>query len=295
MQPNHLLVVDGNNLMHRSHHALGRSGLTRSDGEPVWATHGMLVTLAKAVRVTGADRVVVALDAPGGCPARRAQLPSYKANRSATVSTLAVQLYELPMLLDAAGLSGGCFPGWEADDVMASLARWSSDQGGRCSVLTSDRDAYQLLSPSVEVLKPDLELFDEAALLQRHGLSPYQYLEMAAIRGEPGDNIDGVPGVGEKTAVKLLQAAGNVDTLLAEPQRFRSFSARGVDAIVDHADLVRRNISVATLRHDLPVDIFAERGSVPKDLDRLRDTLAKAGVPAAGRALADSFSSRPSS
>jgi DNA polymerase-1 len=292
MKSEHLLVVDGNNLMHRSHHALAGTGLTRVDGEPVWATHGMLMTLAKAVRATGADRVVVALDAPGGCPARRSLLPGYKANRSATVSTLAVQLYELPMLLEAAGLSAGVFPGWEADDVMASLARWSTEAGMTCSVLTSDRDAYQLLSPTVQVRKPNLELFDEQALLAKHGVTPAQYLQLAALRGEPGDNIDGVPGVGEKTAVKLLQAATDIETLIADPERFRAVSPRGVSAVVEHAERVRRNMLVATLRRDLPVDLFAERGVLAGDLERLRETLSKVGVPAAGRALAEAFTAR---
>lgn len=291
MSGGHLLVVDGNNLMHRSHHALGRSGLTRSDGEPVWATHGMLITLARALREVGADRVVVALDAPGGCPTRRAQLPGYKANRTATVSGLALQLFELPMLLEAAGLSAGMFPGWEADDVMASSARWAVENGGRCTVLTSDRDAYQLLSSDVTIRKPDLEPFDVTSLRDKHGVTPGQYLEMAAIRGEPGDNIDGVPGVGEKTAVKLLQAAGSFESLVADAELFRPLSPRGVDAIVAHADLVRRNISVATLRQDLPVGLFAERGGTPTDLDRLRDTFSRAGVPAAGRALAEAYTS----
>ncbi len=275
--------------MHRSHHALGRSGLTRGDGEPIWATHGMLVTLAKAVRELRPDRVVVALDAPGGCPARRVLLPEYKGNRVVTVSTLAVQLYELPLVLDAAGLSAGIFPGWEADDVMASLARWSTDNGSLCTVLTSDRDAYQLLSDRVTVRKPDMELFDVDALLLKHGVTPRQYLEVAALRGEPGDNISGVPGVGEKTAVKLIQAAGDLATLLADPDRYRPISARGVDLVLAHADVALRNIGVATLRNDLPVDLFAERGRIPEDLDRLRDTLSKVGVPAAGRTLADAL------
>ena len=249
----------------------------------------MLMTLARAVRESGAGCVVVALDAPGGCPARRVLLPGYKANRVSTVSTLAVQLYELPMILDSAGISAGMFPGWEADDVMASMSRWSTENGGFCTVLTSDRDAYQLLSDSVVVLKPDMTVFDLASLREKHGVSPSQYLEMAAIRGEPGDNIDGVPGVGEKTAVKLLNASGDLDTLVREPERFRHLGARAVDAVVDHQELVRRNIDVATLRRDLPVELFAERGGSTVDISRVEETLSRAGVPAAGRSLAEAL------
>jgi DNA polymerase-1 len=131
--------------------------------------------------------------------------------------------------------------------------------------------------------------FDLTSLRDKHGVSPSQYLEMAAIRGEPGDNIDGVPGVGEKTAVKLLTASGDLDTLVGEPERFRHLGARAVDAVVAHQELVRRNIEVATLRSDLPVGLFAERGGSTVDISRMEETLARAGVPAAGRSLAEAL------
>jgi len=282
-----VVVVDSNNIMHRAHHALSRSGLSRGDGQPVWALHGAATTIAKVIDRTRPQALVVAVDAPGGCAYRRSVHPGYKANRGAPAGELLPQLAEFPLLLHTAGLSVGMFSGWEADDIMASVASWAEGSGWRCQVVTSDRDAYQLLSGAVTVRKPDLESFDEESLRVKHGVSPRQYLELAAMRGEPGDNIDGVPGVGEKTAAKLLQAAGSVDEILRNPEQWRPVSARGVDAILQHRKIVERNLKVAELRKDLPVELFVDRGRLPVSSADLADAFSRAGLPAAARSLVE--------
>jgi 5'-3' exonuclease len=282
-----VVVIDSNNIMHRAHHALSRSGLSRGDGQPVWAMHGAATTIAKVIDRTQPQALVVAVDAPGGCAYRRGIHPAYKANRGAPAGELLPQLAEFPLLLHTAGLSVGMYSGWEADDIMASVAYWAETNGWRCQVITSDRDAYQLLSNSVTVRKPDLEPFEMQDLLVKHGVSPRQYLELAAMRGEPGDNIDGVPGVGEKTAAKLLQAAGSIDEILRNPERWHSVSPRGVDAVVQHRDIVTRNLKVAELRKDLPVDLFVKRGHLPVSSADLADAFNRAGLPAAARSLSD--------
>ena len=282
-----VVVIDSNNIIHRAHHALSRSGLSREDGQPVWAMHGAATTIAKVIDRTRPQALVVAVDAPGGCSSRRVIHPAYKANRGAPAGELLPQLAEFPLLLHTAGLSVGMYNGWEADDIMASVAFWAETNGWRCQVVTSDRDAYQLLSESVTVRKPDLAPFDLQNLMDKHGVTPRQYLELAAMRGEPGDNIDGVPGVGEKTAAKLLRAAGSIEEILKNPGRWHSVSPRGVDAVVQHRELVSRNIKVAELRKDLPVDLFVKRGHLPISSVDLADAFNRAGLPAAARSLVD--------
>jgi 5'-3' exonuclease len=285
-----IVVVDSNNIMHRAHHALSRSGLSRPDGQPVWALHGAATTIAKVIERTRPQALVVAVDAPGGCPHRRTIHPGYKANRGAPAGDLLPQLAELPLLFHTAGLSVGMYAGWEADDIMASVADWSERSGWRCEIVTSDRDAYQLLSSTVRVRKPDLEIVDMDALMEKHGVTPRQYLELAALRGEPGDNIDGVPGVGEKTAQKILAAAGSVAAIFEDPDRWRSITPRGVDAVIASREVVERNLRVAELRRDLPVDIFAERGRLPVSSAAIADAFGRAGLPAAARSLTDAMS-----
>lgn len=282
-----VVVVDSNNIMHRAHHALSRSGLTRPDGQPVWALHGAATTIAKVIDRTRPQALVIAVDAPGGCAYRRGVHPAYKANRGAPAGDLLPQLAEFPLLLHTAGLSVGMYSGWEADDVMASVAHWAETSGWRCEVVTSDRDAYQLLSGNVRVRKPDLEPFDIDDLYAKHGVTPRQYLELAAMRGEPGDNIDGVPGVGEKTAAKILQAAGSISEVLKEPDRWRVASPRGVDAVVANQAIVERNLLVAELRKDLPVDLFVQRGHLPVSSADLADAFGRAGLTAAARSLVE--------
>lgn len=277
-----VVAIDGNNILHRSHHALSRSGLTREDGSPVWAIHGAVMTIAKIIQTCRPDCLIITMDSPGGSPARRKIHPEYKANRGAPAGNLLPQLFEFPLIMSNAGFSVASYSGWEADDLMASIANWSEDNSWRCEIITSDRDAYQLLSKTVIVRKPNLEIVNIDTLFEQYGVTPRQYLELAALRGEPGDNISGVPGVGIKTATKLIVGAGSIKALFDEPDRWSHLSPRGLSAVIENQYIIERNISIATLRRDLPVEIFIERGMLSSSPVDASIAFSKAGLRGAG-------------
>lgn len=281
-----VLVLDGTNLLHRSHHAMSGSGLTGRDGSPVWALHGLGVTLARLVEDTRPHRIVTALDTGGGCPARRLVAPEYKGTRKEPDRDLLKQLIAAPGLLGAARLGAATADGWEADDLMASAVTEATARGWASVVVSSDRDAYQLISDSCVVAKPDGTTWDEQALLTNIGVSPLGYRHLAAIRGEQSDNLTGVPGWGEKTAVKLLTMAADPRVVLesadALDQLTAIVGAKAAARFIEHAGAYRRNLEVGHLRTDLPIG--AALDSAP-DVDATYQSFHQAGLVAAAAKL----------
>lgn len=283
------LAIDGTNLLYRSHHALSRSDL-RHAGRPVWAVHGLLSSIARLTRTFKPDAVVVAFDSAGGCPARRQLQPAYKATRSAPEQDLAYQLDWAPRLLAVLGLGTWVLPGWEADDGVASAAAAFSAQGGQCVVVSSDRDVFQLSGSSVSVALPDGVVVSDDFTQAKYGVPVHQYVYLAALRGEPSDNLPGVPGVGVKTAAKLLRAFGTLEGVLdASDEQLRAVAGpRTTQALREHAATARLSFEVAQLRTDLPVDLQGAALSRldPVVVDRV---CRESGLPAAGAALAASL------
>ena len=279
-----VIVFDTTNLIHRSYHALTSTQMTRRDGSPVWALHGLGLTYAKFVDVGAPRAIVSALDGEGGCPFRRNLAPEYKQGRSKADDALKAQLKEAPALLSAAGLGATIVPGWEADDILASTARAANDRGWRTIIVTSDRDAYQLVDDRTLLIKPDGVVVDTQWLHDRLGVGADGYRHLAALRGEQSDNLTGVPGIGDKTAAKLLGVFPDVDAALADPDRLRStIGPSAAGKIVEHAAVYRRNLDVATLRADLPVDEALNHELVADDI---RSVFTSAGLPVAGNKLA---------
>lgn len=284
-EPYRVLAVDGTNLLYRSHHALGRSGLSHA-GRPIWAVHGTLLQIAKAVHNERPTHVLVALDMPGGCPSRRAAQPLYKANRTSPVPELASQLGWAPSALTQLGLQVCGIDNWEADDVLASAVTAAANRGWAATVVTSDRDAYQLLSEQVRVLTPDEKLVTVESLQTEKGLTPAQYANLAALRGEPSDNLPGVESVGAVTAAKLLARFGDLDRIFAATDR----ELREVVGVKTLANLrrdegtARTTAAVAQLRRDLPV---VEPTAIAEiDLHRCRHVGVEIGLPQASAKLA---------
>jgi 5'-3' exonuclease len=258
----------------------------------VWALHGFCTTLAKLVAMRSPSHVLVALDAAGGCPSRRALLPGYKAGRDAPRPDLSDQLTAMPLLLAEAGIAALAVSGWEADDVVASAAATATAAGGRCDIFTADRDVFQLLNSQVAVVRIDGTEFGPAHLAEKYGVSPAQYRELAAMRGEAADAIAGVPGVGEKTATKLLTAFGSFADALADPERLASVvGPRLATRLLDSAELVATNLEVAGLNQALTVDL--DVAALPFDGPRIAAALRRAHLPAAASALAAACGSNP--
>lgn len=284
-----ILVIDGGYATHRAYHALAASNLSKADGTPIWAVHGFFTSLAKLVAMRQPTHLLVALDAPGGCPARRELLPGYKSNRTAPKPDFAQQATELALVLAESGVPALAVPGWEADDIIASTVATGLASGASCEIFSADRDLFQTLTEAVRVVRLDGTTFGTAELFDRYGCTPAQYVELAAMRGEAADCIEGVPRVGEKTAFKILSNYQNFEAAVSPDSGLESVVSAKIAALVrEHADRVRNNVKVATLRRDIPVDLST--CALPLDPARVSAALRRIELPAAASAMRNACS-----
>ncbi len=264
-----LLALDGNSLTYRAFFALPTDMATAS-GQVTNAVYGftsMLTTLMKDQRPDG---VVVVFDRKEPT-FRHEAAPEYKAQREKQPDILYQQLEIVRELLDALGVATLDYQGFEGDDLIATIVDRCERDGNDVVIVTGDRDSYQLVhDPHVRVLYnkrgvSDYALYDEKGIFERTGVTPAQYVDYAALRGDPSDNLDGLPGVGEKTAAKLLNQYGSLQAIIAAAgEQTPKLKA----AIVEHADRVVRNSELMRLRRDVPIEIDY-RSYVPRpDLAR---------------------------
>lgn len=209
------MLIDGNSLTYRAFFALP-TDLATASGQVTNAIYGFASMLINLVKDHKPDGIVVAFDRPEPT-FRHDQLPSYKANREASPDILRQQMGLVRQLVGILGLETVEVPGFEADDLIATLAERAAASGDDALIVTGDRDSYQLVrDPHIRVLYnrrgvSDYALYDEAGIAERTGVTPAQYVAYAALRGDPSDNLPGVPGVGEKTAAKLITNYGGLD------------------------------------------------------------------------------------
>ena len=212
-----LMVIDGNSLMNRAFYGIRL--LSTKDGRFTNAIVGFLNMLDKLKKQAAPDGIAVAFDLHA--PTFRHKLyDEYKAGRHSMPEELRAQMPVIKELLPLMGCAVLSAEGYEADDILGTLAKAAVEQGGDCVLATGDRDAFQLIGPGVTVLlaatrqgQPETVVMDEAALREKYGLAPAQMIDLKALMGDASDHIPGVPGVGEKTALSLLQQFGDLDTL----------------------------------------------------------------------------------
>lgn len=286
------LAIDGTNLLHRGYHALAQTDMRTPQGNPVWAIHGLLTNVAKLAKGRRYDTLVIAFDTPGGCPSRKALNPEYKANRQRPNDDLRIQLDAAPKILAAAGLGVVTLAGWEADDLLASVAESCETAGHSCDIVSSDRDLYQLVTDRVHVLKPDGERYDAAAVTRKTGVTPARYPHLAAMRGEPGDNLAGIRGVGPVTATKLLTVHPDLDAAVAADDLEALVGKANAAKLRDGADIYRRNLEIGRLKRDLEVAEVLEAGKLPVDVTKIAKVLERHGLPVASRQLNDALAGR---
>jgi DNA polymerase-1 len=262
-----VLLVDGHHLAYRTFHAL--KGLTTSRGEPVQAVYGFAKSLLKALKEDG-DSVIVVFDAKA--PSfRHEAYEGYKAGRAPTPEDFPRQLALIKELVDLLGLARLEVPGYEADDVLASLAKKAEKKGYEVRILTADKDLYQLLSDRIHVLHPEGYLITPAWLWEKYGLRPDQWDDYRALTGDESDNLPGVKGIGEKTARKLLEEWGSLETLLKNLDRLKPAIR---EKILAHMDDLKLSWDLAKVRTDLPLEVdFAKRRE--PDRERLRAFLER--------------------
>ncbi len=267
-----LFLIDGNSLAYRAFFALPES-IGTSDGRPTNAIYGLASMLVKIIDEHHPAGVVVAWDA--GMSGREVTYDLYKAQRKPRPDLLREQWPQLMPLVEAFGYTNVRVEGWEADDVIASLAKQAREQGIDVMVVTGDRDAYQLVGPGVRVMSTsrgitETKVYDEAAVEERYGVPPERITDLMGLRGDTSDNIPGVPGIGEKTATQLLQRFGDLEGVLGSVEEISG--AKRKQNLVEHADDARMSKQLATLHYDVEtgVDLAAAMESEP-DRGALRD------------------------
>ncbi len=251
-----LMALDGNSLAYRAFFALPED-MTNASGQTTNAVYGFTTMLMTLLRDHKPDGVVVVFDRPE--PTFRHQaIPEYKAQRDKAPETLIQQLGMIRELLDVLGIKWLELSGFEGDDIIATMADRAEKAGHDIIVVTGDRDSYQLVrDPHVRVLYnkrgvSDYALYDEAGIFERTGVTPAQYADYAALRGDPSDNLLGIPGVGEKTAAKLMTQYGTIDAVIAAAE---SQTPKLKAGLLEHGERVKRNAEMMVLRRDVPVDV----------------------------------------
>ncbi len=251
-----LLLLDGNSLTYRAFFALPTDMATAS-GQVTNAVFGFTSMLINLLRDQRPDGVVVLFDRPEPT-FRHDAVPEYKAQREAAPDILRQQMGLVRQVVNALNIEVADLEGYEADDLIATLATRGRDLDLDVVIVTGDRDTYQLVEdPHVGVLYnrrgvSDYVLYDEAGIKEKTGVTPAEYTEYAALRGDPSDNLAGVPGVGEKTAAKLIVTYGGLDGIFANLDKQ---TPKLRESLAANEARVRKNAEVMVLRRDAPIDL----------------------------------------
>ena len=299
-----VLAVDGNAIVHRAFHSQAASGF-RMLGRPYWAVRGLLAQLVAAVDRVGPDVVVVGFDDPAAST-RRERWPHYKAQRGEKLDKLVEQLAAAAEALRELGVGVVVPAGLEADDVLASVARRAPEVGATTVVMTSDRDAFGLIDAHTRVLRiinggvEASPLITAERLVTLLGVRPEQYRDFAALRGDASDNLPGVPGIGPKTAARLLGALGSARAAFEDLAAVAAELGPGVAGRLAAEGARERwelNCQVMTMRHDLPVDLPVDTpgavGRLPLALDAVRTTYGFLELPATAATAASVLADLP--
>ncbi len=257
-----VMLLDGNSLAYRAFFALP-TDLATASGQVTNAVFGFTSMLINLLKDHRPDGIAVALDRPEPT-FRHEMVPDYKAGRAAAPDILRQQLGLVRQVVETLHIPIVEAVGFEADDVIATLATEGRDRGDDVIVVTGDRDAYQLVEdPHVKVLYnrrgvSDYVLYDEAGIQERTGVTPALYPQYAALRGDPSDNLPGVPGVGEKTAARLINTWGSLDEVFAHVDEN---TPKLRENLMAHEPQVRSNALATPLVRNLDLDV---------DLDELK-------------------------
>lgn len=252
-----LYLIDGHALAYRSYHALRHGGFATSKGENTNAVYGFSRTLLEVYEFHQPKYIAVAFDR--GLSAREEIYPDYKANRVKMPDDLASQFKRIHQIVDAFNIPRLTMDNMEADDILGTISRQAVEQGLDVHIATGDRDILQLLSPQVRVQLPKRgaadETLDVAAFRKKYSLEPNQLIDLKALMGDSSDNIPGVAGIGEKSAAKLMQEYGSLETIYEHLDEIGTRIRNRLTAGRDMAFLSQR---LATIMRDLDIELDLE-------------------------------------
>jgi DNA polymerase I len=273
-----LLLLDGHSLAYRAFFALPAENFATTTGQPTNAVYGFTAMLINVLRDEQPSHIAVAFDRSEPT-FRHEQYVEYKANRKETPTDFKGQLSLIFEVLDALGVPRLSLAGYEADDLIATLATQAFERDMDVLIVSGDRDVLQLVNDHVTVLMTrrgisDMTRFTPAAVEEKYGLTPVQYPDYAALRGDPSDNLPGIPGVGEKTAAKWVSEFGSLQNLVDKVDQVKG---RAGDNLRENLGNVMRNRQLTELTRNVPLDVApADLVPVPWSRDQIHqlfDTL----------------------
>ena len=266
-----LMLLDGNSLAYRAFYALPAENFKTKSGLTTNAVYGFTAMLINLMRDEAPTHIAAAFDVSRQT-FRSERFPEYKATRSATPDEFRGQIDITKEVLTAMGITALSEPGFEADDIIATLATQADAAGYRVLVVTGDRDALQLVNSDITVLYPikgvsTLTRYTPDAVVAKYGLTPEQYPDFAALRGDPSDNLPGIPGVGEKTAAKWIVEYGSLQGLVDNVDTVRG---KVGDSLRENLSTVLLNRDLTHLVRDVPLAQTPDTlGLLPWDRDKI--------------------------
>ena len=251
-----LLLIDGHSMAYRAFFALPVENFRSSKGQPTNAIYGFGSMLLNLIINEKPTHIAVAFDVSRKT-FRTEMFPEYKATRAATPDEFRSQLSYINELVDSLNIKRFAIEGFEADDILATLSTRAVAEGFEVLICTGDRDSFQLVTPKITVLYPKKGVTEMArmtpdAVYEKYGLTPVQYPDFAALRGDPSDNLPSVPGVGEKTATKWIADFGSLSKLI---ESVETIPGKVGESLRANVDVVLLNRDLTALRHDLEIDV----------------------------------------
>lgn len=274
--PKKVAVIDGNSLMHRAYHAI-QTPMSAPDGTPTNAVFGFMQMFCKFIETAEPDAVICAFDA-GKPEFRMEELPTYKAQRPHMDDELRVQFPVIEELLGAMGIPVVKVPGWEGDDILGTVAARDEKLGYESLLVTGDKDACQLATKLTRIVTTKKGITDVAIMgpdevLEKYGISPEQFTDYLGLMGDTSDNIPGVPGIGPKTASKLLGEYGSIEGIYEHIDDLKGKQRENLEQNKDLAFLSRQ---IATIVCDLDFPLNIEDVSFPSfDKDDVENAFKK--------------------
>ena len=250
-----LLLIDGHSMAYRAFFALPAENFTTAQGQHTNAIYGFATMLISLLKDEKPTHVAVAFDVSRKT-FRTEIFPDYKANRAKTPDEFRSQMSYLHELVKGFGINQFELEGFEADDIIATITKRAEKEGAEVLICTGDRDSFQLVTEQTTVLYPKRGVSEMArmtpdAVQEKYGMTPNQYPDFAALRGDPSDNLPSIPGVGEKTAAKWVVEYGSLTELLAQVEKVGGKVGESLRANIDN---VKRNRELTQLLHDAPID-----------------------------------------
>ena len=274
---NRIIIIDGNSLINRAYYAMQNPMITR-EGIYTQGIFGFLNMLIKIKNDYPSGYIAVAFDRKSPT-FRHLEYSEYKAGRKKMPPELAMQLPLLKDVLDAMNIKRLETDGWEADDIIGTIAVKAEAAGLEPLIITGDKDELQLATDKTKVIITkkgisEFEIYDHDAMVAKYGFTPAQFIDFKGLMGDQSDNIPGVPGVGEKTATKLILEYGSVENLLASIDSMPKNKLR--EKIEDNQQLAVMSKRLATINTNAPVDFNIEEYTLTEpDYDRLIEIYTK--------------------